>query len=58
MTLVFMTSPQSSTDSPCQILSWSSDADDESGGALGPETPALVTRAEISCGLGEESSQL
>lgn len=57
VTLVFMTSPQSSTDSPCQILSWSSDAEDESGGALGPETPALVTREQISSVLGEKGSQ-
>ena len=48
VTLVLMTSPQSSTDSPCHILSWSSGAEDESGGTLGPETPALVTEEKFS----------
>jgi len=44
VTFVLKTLAQSSTDSPCHILSWSSDAEAESGRTLGPEIPALVTR--------------
>ena len=43
VTLVFRTLSQSSTDSPCHIVSCSSSALVESGGAFGPEMPALVT---------------
>ena len=42
-TLVLNTSPQSSTFSPCHILSCKAWAEEVSGGALGPEIPALVT---------------